>query len=114
MDRSDNSQSGQTLVEYALLVALVSIVVIFTLGIPSILIYLYLRHARHVDRQTALLVAFGVLLVMNLIGNLTRAFGRHSEHCDCSCEDCHCQNGCCDCCGGKDSEIDDDEAQTKA
>jgi len=108
MKRPDNSQSGQSLVEYGLLIATVVLVAITTLMIPSALIYLYLRRTRHIDRKTAFMMAVGFYLVLSAIANLINALNKRAgdqpgKCCegyvpckcgkDCECEDCACR-GC--------------------
>jgi len=66
MDHNDQHQSGQTLVEYGLLIALIPLAML-TLFIPATLVYLYMRRARGADRGTALLAAFGVTLLVGLL-----------------------------------------------
>ena len=123
--RTDNSQSGQTLVEYGILVALVVFLVCTTLLIPSALIYLFMRHVAHTDRRTAILAALGFTALMAIINggamakkHLDQRNGGGQSHQNGNCcdgcagygcaspEDCCCDEDCC--CGDCDNCCPDD------
>jgi hypothetical protein len=100
MQQTDNHQSGQTLVEYGILVFLVVVVVasVFLL-IPASLVYLYMR-TRHADRRTAFLVAVGFTLLIGLL-NAYLARSRQGRNCAktrCCARECDCCDGECSCC----------------
>jgi Flp pilus assembly protein TadB len=101
MKQTDYSQSGQSLVEYGLLIFLVvSIVASVFLLFPAVLIYLYMRQGRHLDRRTAFLMAVGFTLVIGLI-NAYLSQGRQCNDCAkarCCTQECNCCEEECSCC----------------
>jgi branched-subunit amino acid ABC-type transport system permease component len=99
MKQTDYSQSGQTLIEYGLLLALIPLAIL-TLFVPASLAYLYMRRARGADRRTAILVAFGVTLIIGLL-NTYLSRSRGSDNCAktrCCTQECDCCNEACGCC----------------
>jgi hypothetical protein len=127
----NNSQSGQTLVEYGILVALVAVLACTTLLIPSALIYLFMRHVAHADRRTAILAALGFTALMAIINggamakkHLDQRNGccgsRQNDNCcdgdcgnGCDSGDCVCDEGCIcgdcdDCCPDDRSDLEED------
>jgi hypothetical protein len=99
MQQTNDSQSGQTLIEYGLLIALIPIAIL-TLFVPATLVYLYMRRSRGADRPTALLAAFGVTLLIGLINNyLSRGMqGSNCAKTRCCGKGCDCCDEACGCC----------------
>jgi hypothetical protein len=106
MENRSNSQSGQTLVEYGILVALVVFLTCTTLLIPSALIYLFMRHVAHADRRSAILAALGFTALMAIINGGAMAKEHLDQHNGC------CGNGqnnnCCDGCAGTSCNCGED------
>ncbi len=65
MKQANHSESGQTLVEYALLVALVAMIPLTF--IPAAIAYQYMRRVRHTDRKTAFLVGIGFTMLLGMV-----------------------------------------------
>jgi hypothetical protein len=65
VEQTNNSESGQTLVEYGLIVALVALIPLTF--VPVTIAYQYMRRVRHTDRKTAFLVAIGFTMLIGML-----------------------------------------------